>query len=100
MTEPVPTSANVTPPPVSLLQMMTGYWVSQAVYVAAKLGIADRLADGPASVDDLATTLGGRSDVPADVNADKVDCKYKNGILELHLPRTQEAQAKRIQVKP
>ena len=56
MTEPVPTSANVTPPPVSLLQMMTGYWVSQAVYVAAKLGIADRLADGPASVDDLATT--------------------------------------------
>jgi hypothetical protein len=28
-------------PAVHLLQMMTGYWVSQGVYVAAKLGIAD-----------------------------------------------------------
>ena len=36
-----------TPPPVTLLQMMTGYWVSQAIYVAAKLGLADLMADGP-----------------------------------------------------
>ena len=26
--------------PATLLQMMTGYWTSQAVYVCAKLGIA------------------------------------------------------------
>jgi hypothetical protein len=32
------------PPPVALLQMVvTGYWVSQAIYAAAKLGIADLL---------------------------------------------------------
>jgi HSP20 family protein len=37
--------------------------------------------------------------LPAEVDADKVDCRYKNGILELHLPRTQQAQAKRIEVK-
>src|SRR4051812_23057752 len=43
-----------TPPPVTLLNMMTGYWVSQAIYVAAKLGIADLTADGPASSEDLA----------------------------------------------
>jgi O-methyltransferase domain/Dimerisation domain len=29
--------------------MATAYWVSQAIYVAAKLGIADLLADGPQS---------------------------------------------------
>ena len=43
------------PLPVTLVQMMSGYWVTQAVYVAAKLGIADLLANGPVSSDDLAT---------------------------------------------
>lgn len=41
--------------PTALLQMMTGYWVSQALYVAAKLGVADFLADRAQSVEDLAT---------------------------------------------
>ena len=40
--------------PVTLLQMMTGHWVMQAIYVAAKLGIADLLAKGPLSCQDLA----------------------------------------------
>ena len=35
-------------------QLICGYWSSQCIYVAAKLGIADLLADGPLSVDDLA----------------------------------------------
>ena len=34
--------------------MMTGYWISQGIYVAAKLGIADLLTDGPRAADDLA----------------------------------------------
>ena len=42
------------PPPVALLQMMTGYWISKAIYLAAKLGIADLLADGLVSSDELA----------------------------------------------
>ena len=41
--------------PTALLQMMTGYWVSQALYVAAKLGVADFLVDRAQSVEDLAT---------------------------------------------
>ena len=52
MSENVPTGA--VPPPATLLQMMTGYWVSQALYVAAKLGVADLLADGPRPVEALA----------------------------------------------
>ncbi len=42
------------PLPATLLQMMTGYWVSQALHVAAKLGIADLLANGPVDCEDLA----------------------------------------------
>jgi len=42
------------PPPRALLQMAMGYWESQTVYVAAKLGIADLLKDGPKSSADLA----------------------------------------------
>jgi len=39
---------------MTLLQMMTGHWVTQAIYVAAKLGIADLLVKGPLSCEDLA----------------------------------------------
>jgi hypothetical protein len=38
--------------------MATGYWVSQAIYVAAKLGIADLLRDGPQSCVTLAAATG------------------------------------------
>ena len=41
-------------PRPALLQMVTGFWISQAIYVAAKLGIADLLKDGPKSTDALA----------------------------------------------
>jgi hypothetical protein len=46
------------PPFVALFQMITGYYISQAVYVAATLGIADRLKDGPRSYDELAKATG------------------------------------------
>ena len=49
-------------PPV-LFQMATGYWVSQAIYVAAKLGIADLLKDGPQPCVTLAASTG--SDAPS-----------------------------------
>lgn len=42
------------PQPPLLFQMATGYWLSQAIYVAAKLGIADLLIDGPKSSAQLA----------------------------------------------
>ncbi len=55
--------ATDVPPPVALLQLVTGYWVSQAIYVAAKLGIADLLKDGPKNDGELAKATGthGRS---------------------------------------
>jgi hypothetical protein len=41
-------------PPQLLSQMLTGYWASQAIHVAAELGVADLLADGPRTVEELA----------------------------------------------
>jgi len=48
------------PLPPLLFRMATAYWMSQAIYVAAKLGIADLLADGPQSFAALAVAT--RSD--------------------------------------
>lgn len=48
------TDAQAGSPQLALLQMMTGCWVSQALYVAAKLGIADLLRDAPQSCIKLA----------------------------------------------
>ena len=42
------------PPPVMLHYLMRGYWISQAICVAAQLRIADHLSHGPKSADDLA----------------------------------------------
>jgi hypothetical protein len=48
----------MTPQPQSgqeyLSRLITGYFASQVIYVAARLGLADLLVEGPRSVDDLA----------------------------------------------
>lgn len=41
-----------------MLQMITGYFVSQSISVAARLGVADHLLCGPRSVDALAEAVG------------------------------------------
>src|SRR5216683_3235248 len=51
------------PSPPALFEMATAYWLSQAIYVAAKLGIADLLKDGPQSCVALAAATG--SDTPS-----------------------------------
>jgi Dimerisation domain len=46
------------PPPMALFWMASGFYVSRALYVAAKLGIADLLAHGPRSHGELAEATG------------------------------------------
>lgn len=41
-------------PQEQMNRMLTGYWTTQVLYVAAKLGIADLLTHGPRSAEDLA----------------------------------------------
>jgi hypothetical protein len=45
-------------PPEQMSRMLTGYWISQALYVAAKLGVADLLVPGPRTIDELAQATG------------------------------------------
>src|SRR4028118_1439454 len=47
---------NAIPPAGKLLQMIDSFYVSQAISVAAKLGIADLLKDGAKSTDELANS--------------------------------------------
>lgn len=44
-------------PPLNMmfLQMLSGIWLTQLLHVAAKLGVADLLADGPRPVAEIAT---------------------------------------------
>jgi len=42
------------PPPAQLMKYIVGRWISKPIYVAAELGIADMLADGPKSIEELA----------------------------------------------
>lgn len=50
--------SNELPPPVQMLQIITGYWISQAVGTAARLGVSDQLADGPRKSSEVAKAVG------------------------------------------
>jgi hypothetical protein len=55
-------STNQGPPPhAQLVQMAMAHWVSHIVYVAAKLSLADHLAQGPKSAEALAGLTGTHS---------------------------------------
>jgi hypothetical protein len=45
------------PPPVQMVQMLAGFQVSQALYVAARVGVADVMVDGPVPLDQLAAQV-------------------------------------------
>jgi len=46
------------PPQFAMLQLITGFWVSRAIYVAAKLGLADLVKGSPKTADELARLTG------------------------------------------
>jgi SAM-dependent methyltransferase len=46
------------PPPIALFRLATGFYVSSALYVVAKLGIADLMTDGPTASAKLAKAAG------------------------------------------
>ena len=48
------TTPEAVPPHAQLIQMAMGHWVSRIVYLAARLALADHLADGPKTADELA----------------------------------------------
>ena len=49
------------PAPAPILQMIQGFWVSRAIYVAAELGIADLLRNGSMKTEELAVKAGAHA---------------------------------------
>src|SRR5215204_5615565 len=45
------------PPPVAMMGLITGYWLSQAVGVVAQLGVADQLTTGARSINEIADAV-------------------------------------------
>src|SRR5919112_2328959 len=54
----IPMSAGESSPRDTMLQLTNAFRASQAIHVAATLGVADLLEDGPRSVDELAQATG------------------------------------------
>lgn len=52
----------LVPAPVAMMEMVTDMWAAQAIVAAAELGIADALADGPLSAQELAAAVGADAD--------------------------------------
>ncbi len=55
------TSSDNTQLAGQLLRLINGSWISQACYVMARLGIADRLGSGAQSAEDLAAATGAHA---------------------------------------
>ena len=53
--------AHELPPPVQMIELLGGFRVSQALYAAAALGVADQLVAGPAPVKALAERVGAHA---------------------------------------
>lgn len=56
--ENMPPHLRGLPPEAVMMQMASGYWITQLIYAAAKLGIADVLKDGPKSCEEIASATG------------------------------------------
>src|SRR3954453_22623675 len=52
----------LVPAPAAMLEMIIATWTSQAITVAAELGVADALADGPLTIDELTAQVGADTD--------------------------------------
>ncbi len=52
----------LTPAPAAVFEMVLAGWTSQVITVAADLGVADALADGPLSVEQLAARVDADAD--------------------------------------
>ena len=51
-------SEHEVPPPAAIMSLITGYWVSQAIGVIARLGVADQLGAHARGSDELAQAVG------------------------------------------
>ncbi|HEX4949147.1 MAG TPA: methyltransferase [Blastocatellia bacterium] len=58
MTEPSSAEMPALPPPIAVLQMIGGYWITRMLYVVTDLGIADLIDERPRPAAELADATG------------------------------------------
>ena len=63
MSEVAQSKIEAQAPQAQLIQMATGHWVSSLVYFAAQMKLADQLAEGSKTADELALSI--RADTPS-----------------------------------
>jgi hypothetical protein len=51
---------NQTPPQAEIFHIIGGYWLSRAVYLAARLKLADAVGDRPTSLASIAAVTGAK----------------------------------------
>ena len=54
-------AAKESPPPLQMLQIISGFWIARCVYIVAKLGVADLIKAGPKSADELASATNSHA---------------------------------------
>lgn len=54
MTEHTRSNSAEVSPQVAMLQMISGFWISRAIYIVAKLGLADQMQGGAKTAEELA----------------------------------------------
>jgi C-methyltransferase len=52
----------LAPAPAAMMEMIIAAWTSQAITVAAQLGVADALSNGPLPIEELAARVGADAD--------------------------------------
>src|SRR3979490_788050 len=52
----------LAPAPAAMMEMIVSPWTSQAITVAAQLGVADALAEGPLPIEELAARVDAGAD--------------------------------------
>lgn len=60
-TQEMPHGPSASPPGSALARMINGYWLTQMIYTATRLGIADALAGGPQTAGRLAERCGAHA---------------------------------------
>lgn len=61
MTENHSSDSPQVPPQVAMLQLISGFWISRAIYIVAKLGLADHMHGGAKTAEELARASGAHA---------------------------------------
>ena len=83
-----PVASQTAPNPEPIFDLATGFMRAKHLFVAGELGIFEKLADGPATLEELATRLG----TPRRTTRIIVDAVTALGLLERHGDKYQNSE--------